>query len=224
MNTMKKLNQRLTFRFTLFHVSALLMFVTFSFEAHAQDTVAKREITLNGTAAGGVVSLMEVSPVYAGFVSVVTTQGESAEVVLNRLADEICRSDPFNWHNSPESRRYWVKITGNTLTLPGSGFRYVFSGTDKGFVILRPALSVSGSFDVERHQVSLCWINPPEQYDEIKVGSLTLPPHATNCVYECKLSETRTVPWGGVMGKRGESFSPPASIIIVQQRIGLWSK
>lgn len=212
-NTVKKVSQELSFGHVSFHVLAFLMFATFSFGTYA-STLSKADIALNGTAKGGVVSFMEVAPIEAGFVSVVTTQGESAEVVLQRLVDEIVRSDPFNWHNSPESRRYWMKIAGNTLTLPSVGWRYCFSGIDKGFAIPKPVLSVSGSYDAERQQVSLSWINPPETYDVIQVGSLTFPPNTTNCEYKCQLGKRKHMSFGLVRGKRGETLSPPASVII----------
>ncbi|HPY30001.1 MAG TPA: hypothetical protein PLT00_08080 [Verrucomicrobiota bacterium] len=189
------------------------MFAAFSFEIQG-GTMPKMEITLNGIANGGTVSLMEIVPIYAGFVSIVTTQGESAEVVLNRLADEVCGSDLFNWGRPLKPRPQFVKVTGNTLTLPSVGFRYCFSGTDKGFAIPKPMLSVSGTYDAEKQQVSLYWIIPGEQYDTIISGPEALSPHATNCVYEVKPSERRifSAPW--VIGKRGEAYSPPAGVAI----------
>lgn len=197
----------------LFGVLACLMFTTCSFKAYA-ITVPKTDITLNGTAAGGVLSLTQVLPVYAGFVSVVTTQGESAEMVVRRLADEICRSQSLNLDYTADPCRF-LKVTSNTLTLPTSGsVLYCFAGTDKGFVIPKPVSSVSGSYDAERRQVSLSWINPPEQYDAIQVGSLTFPPNTTNCVLACTPSKSKRISVGAVMGKRGGSLSPPASVII----------
>jgi hypothetical protein len=210
---MKNVNQILTFGHVITCILALSLFVAFSFDGRA-DTVSTTDITLNGTAQGGVLSLSELIAVDAGFVSVATTQGESAEMVLNRLADEVCRSSSFNWHRPLLPRPPYVKVTGNTLTLPLTGLRYCYSGTDKGLVSLKPLLSVSGSFDVEKHQVSLSWINPPDQYDAIDVGGQTLPPNATNCVYACDPSEREHISFGLVRGKRGDIFSPPASIII----------
>jgi hypothetical protein len=154
-------------------------------------------------------------PIDAGFASVATTQGESPEVVLNRLADEVWRFDRFNfWHRPLETRPEFVKVAGNTLTLPSVGFRYSFSGTDKGFVSLKPVLSVSGSYDTEKHEVTLSWINPPEQYDAIVAGGNTFPPNTTNCVYACDPSKRDHMSSGLVVGKRGDALSPPASIVI----------
>jgi hypothetical protein len=176
--------------------------------------LAAETVTLNGTAEGGVVSLMEVLTIQAGFVSVVTTQGESAEMVLNRLADEVCRSDQFNWRRPLQPRPAFLKASGNTLTLPSVGLRYCFSGTDMGFAIPKPVLSVSGCYDTEKNQVSLSWINPSEAYDVIRVGSLTFPPHTTNCVYACQPGKRKWMSLALVMGMRGESLSPPASVDI----------
>ena len=191
-------------------ILVLSLFAAFSFDGRA-DTPSTTDITLNGTAQGGMVSIMELLPIDAGFASVVTTQGESAEVVLNRLADEVCRSSSFNWHRPLQPRPPFIKVTGNTLALPLSGLRYGFTGTDKGFVSLKPVLSVSGTYDAEKHQVNLSWINPPEEYDAIDIGGQTFPRNATNCVYACDPNHMSS---GLVRGKNGNAFSPPASIII----------
>jgi hypothetical protein len=210
---MKTINQDLTFSHVLFGVWAILIFATFSFDAHGEPVFSTTDVTLSGTAQGGVVSLSEISPIYAGFVSVVTTNGESAEAVLNRLADEVCRSSSFRWHRPFQPRPSKVKVAGNRLSLPFFGLQYACSGTDKGFEILKPMLSVSGSYDVDKKQVTLSWINPSEQYDVIKVGSLTFPPNTTNCVYACVPSRNH-VSLASVTGKRGDAFSPSAAIII----------
>jgi len=206
---MKNINQKITLDFVLLRLVFFLMFAAFSFTACATE-ISTTDITLNGTAQGGVLSLSEILPIGAGFVSVVTTQGESAEVVLNRLADEVCRSSSFNWHRPLQPRPQYVKVTGNMLTLPLTGLRYCYSGTDKGFVNLKPVLSVSGSYDAGKHEVSLSWINPPEEYDAIDVGE-TLPQNATNYVFAC---DPNRMCCGLVRGKKGNAFSPPASIII----------
>jgi hypothetical protein len=75
-------------------------------------------------------------------------------------------------------------------------------------------LSVSGSYDAEKQRVNLSWINPPETYDVIMAGGLTFPPNTTNCEYECQLDEKSRISFGVVLGKRGDTFSPPASVII----------
>lgn len=209
---MKRNNQRFTFGHAAIRLVFFPMFAALSFECCATE-ISTTAITLNGTAQGGVLSLSEILPIGAGFASVVTTQGESVEVVLNRLADEVCRSSSFNWHRPLQPRPAYVKVAGNTLTLPLTGLRYCFSGSDQGFVNLKPVLSVSGSYDAEKHQVSLSWINPPEQYDAIDVGK-TFPPKTTNCVFACDPSNREHMFVGLVRGKRGDIFSPPASIII----------
>lgn len=211
---MKIVNRKLKLRHVFSCVLAFLMSATLSFEARAQYGLPKTVVTLGGTAEGGVVSLMEVVPIYAGFVSVVTTQGESAETVLNRLADELCRSDLFNWGRPLQPRPQFLKVTGNTLTLPSVGFPYGLSGTDKGFAIPKPVLSVSGRYDAEKRQVSLFWINPPETYDAIVVCGKILPPNTTSCVFACEPSNREYIFFGLVRGKRADTFSPPASIVI----------
>lgn len=194
-------------------ILVLSLCIAFSLEVHA-GSASTTAIMLNGTAKGGLLSLSEIIYIYAGFVSVTTTQGESAETVLNRLADEVCRSDSFNWHRPLQPRPQFIKVAGNTLTLPLSGLRYGFSGTDKGFVNLKPVLSVSGFYDAKRHEVNLTWMNPAETYDAIQVGSRSFPPNTTNCVYACDPSERQHMSSGLVRGKRGNVFSPPAFIVI----------
>ena len=207
---MKTNAQTVKFGYAWICVSIL---ATLSFNARA-STVFTTPITLDGTAQGGTLSLTELVPIYGGFVSIVTTQGESAEVVLHRLAGEVGRSDRFSGH---QPRPQFVKVAGNTLTLPSAGLRFGFSGTDKGLVSLKPVLSVSGSYDREKHQVRVSWINPPEQYDAIVVGGpsgYSFPPNTTNWVYACDPSERDHMASGLVVGKRGNTLSPPASIII----------
>jgi hypothetical protein len=190
-----------------------LTLAPFLFEANAMGA-STTIVTLNGTAQGGVLSLYEVLTIGAGFASVTTTQGESTESVLNRLADEVCRSDSFNWGRPLQPRPSYVRVTGNQLTLPFTGLQYGFSGSDKGFVSVKPVLSVSGSYDAEKHQVNVSWINPPGQYDAIETGGQMLPPNTTNFVYECDPDAKGHICGGLVRGKRGDVYSPYASIIV----------
>lgn len=208
---MKKNNQKLKCGYALVYS---LMLAFFSLDADAVGTISTTDITLKGNAQGGVLSLSEVLPIGAGFASVVTTQGESAESALNKLADEVCRSSSFNWHRPLQPRPSYVKVAGNTLTLPFVRLKYAFSGSDKGFVTLKPVSSVSGSYDAEKHQVNLSWVNPQEQYDVIQVGSLTFPANTTNCSYACDPSEREHMSCAIVVGKRGDVFSALASITI----------
>ena len=211
-------NQGSAFGRAMIFILVCLMFTALSCQRHAGQRYAGQKastttVTLHGAAQGGVLSLYEILPIGGGFASVVTTQGESTEAVLNRLLDEVCRSDSFNWRRPLQPRPSYVKVTGKTLTLPLTGLQYGFSGTDKGFVSVKPVLSVSGSYDGDKWQVRMSWINPPGQYDAIDAGGQMLLPNATNFVCQW-------IPHGGIAfpclirGKRGDVYSPPAFIDI----------
>ncbi len=154
------------------------------------------------------------------FVSVHTTNGESGEIVMKRLAAEIERSDPFGWYGDQSIKVIKriprmvpdVQLTNNTVTLRGG--LYALTGNDKGFAILESALSFSGSYDAERNQIVLSWLNPSNQYDNIEVSGKALPPGATNCVFDWKQRETGGLfpYWIGVVMRRGQMISPPVSI------------
>ena len=200
------------------HALTLLVIVACCLKCHGQNKFATTEIRLNGTASSGVLALAELSSIYGGFAAVVTTQGESSESVLQRLADEIASSDSFYWLATPENRRQLVKVAGNTLKLPYAGSGYYFSGTDKGFDVPSPVFGVSGSYNSLSNQVTLTWVNPPEQQDEIRVGPLRLPPYATSCVYSWTPSETRRKTWGVVVIERGGCCHRLPAYILPQTR------
>jgi hypothetical protein len=195
-----------------------LLIAAFSLEVHAAR-FGTIDITLNGTAQGGVLSLSEIQPLGGGFVSVTTTQGESAEAVLNRLADEVCRSSSFGWVRPLQPRPDYLKVTGgNTLTLPFFLSQYGFSGSDPGFVSVKPVLSVSGSYDAEKNQVKLSWVNPSDQYDAIYIGedpsTNIYPANTTNCLMTVYSKKWNIMAFLQIRGKRGDVYSPVASIVV----------
>lgn len=71
-----------------------------------------------------------------------------------------------------ESRKFWggggrVKASRGAIRLPGGG--YIFAGTERGLGIPEPPLSLSCSYDSERDEVALRWVNPAGGYDSILV-------------------------------------------------------
>jgi hypothetical protein len=197
---------------------SLIVIPASAIQVHASTAGQEQKVTLNGTAAGGVMSLVLVGQLWPASASIQTTSGESAESVVGRMAEEINRSDPFGFrslggfpvtHSGPEPK---AVAAGNTLSLPGS--EYVFTGSDRGFAMLKPILSFSGCYDSERQQVTFHWINPTEHYNEIKVSGLRLPPGKASCSFDWKGNETNSIfpYWLGAVLKRGQLSSPPASI------------
>ena len=202
-------------------LAALFMVVVgFDFESFAQAGTPRQRISLDGTASGGIVSVFVAQQLCPRFVSIQTTQGESAENVVRRLVEAISQTDPFGWKGDqfvtitpgPARRVPDVEMAGNTLTLLGR--KYVLSGSDKGFLVLSPPLSVSGSYDPGNQTVTISWVNPSSQYDEIQVSGNALLPGATNYVFDWTGHETNDIfpYWLGVVVKRGDVSSPPASI------------
>jgi hypothetical protein len=193
---------------------------------------APQRIKLTGTAVGGVVSLGQMNATFPYFASIQTTQGESAESVLKQLAAVINESDPFCvWSNRYVTRSHdrgssglAAVVEGTELIMP-NGRRYIFSGTDRGFNIPKPAMSVSATYDPHEKLIMLSWINPSDQYDEIDAGGLILPAGTTSCTYDrAGMSANDIIPeWLGVVLRRGKTYSPPASILLgenSQQELG----
>jgi hypothetical protein len=144
------------------------------------STLETHSITLKGNASGGVLKLVELLNRNARYVLISTTVGEPAESVANRLASVLNESNPFGWWGNigraSEGNR--VIVNGDSLErLPGSLGMYVLAGTEKGLDIPSPPLSLSCSYDADKDQIVLHWINSPEGYDDIFVimGNPPLP-------------------------------------------------
>ena len=153
------------------------------------------EIELNGTASGGVLVLAIWNrPEY---VSVETKSGESAESVVNRLAAKINAGDPFHWWGD-RSKVDWrpgesggVKAVGNTLSGLGSGM--ILTGTEQGLGIPKPPLFLSGSYDPEKKQVVLQWVNPAQEHDRIQCSGKRLAPGTSVCTFELREFGDRSI-------------------------------
>lgn len=133
------------------------------------------DLVLKGTASGGSLVLAKNRNRTVKYVSIQTFQGESAESVAQRLADNI------NWHTSMETEvvkydqnllwvgGYQVSASGATLRLPLGPGAYILAGTETGLGIPNPPLSLSCSYDEVKDQVVLRWINPLGGYDFVFV-------------------------------------------------------
>jgi len=135
------------------------------------STVLTTEYEFQGVASGGSLILAESFNRNARFVSIQTYAGESAESVASRLAEAINQTNPFEWGgvrlgDTP------VHSSGATLSglLGGGKAGYMFAGSETGLGIPEPPLSVSCSYDQEKDQILVNWINPTGGYDRIHVG------------------------------------------------------
>jgi len=206
-------------------VNRIILFAIVVLNSSSHAEAQEHKITLGGVANGGILSLTKVSYRSASFVSIQTTQGESANSVLKRLATEINKSDllaPSGWFNGSSGIRIVAEARGDALVMPGF-YRYAFTGTDTGFVIPKPILSFSGSYDSDKNQVVFHWLNPGEHNNEIHLSGSTLPADATSFISDWKGAKTRSSDddffpyWLGIVFERGKTelgvtVSPPAGI------------
>lgn len=130
--------------------------------------MATYEIGLTGTARGGIVYLAQRSAGDREYVSVETKSGESAEVVLERLASALNKR--HGWDVHPK---------GNTLSLPRM---YVLSGTETGLGIPEPPVSFTVWFDAQQGRLLCYWENPKGRYERIHSPGGWLSPGATQAV------------------------------------------
>jgi hypothetical protein len=141
----------------------------------APSRLAKVNIPFRGTASGGVLILGGAFGRNTPFVSVNTSPGEPAELVLFRLAEAIASSENlFEWPRSTDSDsnntiqfRVARLTEGNTLSLPGAPGKYFLAGTERGLAIPEPIESLSCSYNKERDEVVINWMNHPAEYDKI---------------------------------------------------------
>jgi hypothetical protein len=137
--------------------------------------IATWELSFKGTASGGTLVLAKTLNRTVKYVSIQTSQGESAETVAQRLVDTI------NGHNSRQTEDiqydpHWLWIggykanaSGSNVTLPGSPDDYVIAGSERGLGIPQPPHSLSCSYDKQKNEVILHWINPESEFDLILV-------------------------------------------------------
>lgn len=131
-------------------------------------------LRLEGTAKGGELVLLEMRNPNPRYLRIDTYPGESAEVVLARMAAAIVENRPFNPY------QVWnVRAEGNFMvSLPGNPGSYTLAGTETGLGIPPPPTSLSASYDPDAQEVSLYWENPDESYDALG-GSIPVQPGRT---------------------------------------------
>jgi len=151
--------------------------------------MATKAIQFKGAASGGELILANTLNRNAKYVSIDTNPGESGESVASRLAAAIVEA----W--SKKNMRFAVRSNGDLLEgLPLDHF--LLAGTEQGFGIPRPPLSLTCVYDKENDQVILRWENPPNGYHHIAIilnwsnydhrGGFGLPGTATSFVIDLK--------------------------------------
>jgi len=133
-------------------------------------TQAQYCLTFAGEATGGTFVLYDYADGRARCASVETMPGESAEKVINRLADVIEETNPFDWViiGSRENTRIVTAAAGELRGLIGGTF--FTAGTEIGLNIPKPPHSLTCNPNWEANSISLKWTNPPLQiYDSIHI-------------------------------------------------------
>jgi hypothetical protein len=137
------------------------------------------DIPFKGNATGGKLVIGYISDphfVHTSIVSINTSNGESPESVVNRLATAISSSDAIfsSVRKNPKAaeimeimRKEMAK--GNTLSIRGRLVDYILAGTETGLGIPRPPLCLSCSYNKEARTIDVRWINPSGdcQYDSL---------------------------------------------------------
>jgi len=138
--------------------------------------IARTMIPFKGTASGGTLVIGGAEdPHYAHLVSITTSPGESAESVVSRLARAIAYSNSiFNYNRAAwEVDRDGVAANmalGSTLRIMGFPGGWLLAGTETGLGIPKPPLFLSCSYDKDANKLEVKWINPPGEYDSIKIN------------------------------------------------------
>lgn len=157
-------------------VIVLLILGVCSWEAASQEEpppmeMATHEITFEGQATGGTLTLGDTPRRISRFVSIQTTPGEFPESVAHRLFEARTQFPEFMKCCG------FIGTEGGSLIL--SGFpeegEYILGGTERGLGIPDPPTSLSAFYDPAADQILLNWDVPPSGYDLIRVVFDALP-------------------------------------------------
>jgi len=131
-------------------------------------------ITFTGEASGGTLIMSENLGRNVIYVAIETKAGEPVEKVVERLANIIEETNPFDWMITPiGERKFGERIVtssgGDLQGLVGSCVQYMTAGTETGLGIPQPPHSLTANYDPNSKKVSLRWINPPGGYDSVRI-------------------------------------------------------
>jgi len=124
--------------------------------------------TFTGEASGGTLIMWDNLGRNARFVAVETIAGESAETAIERLAEKINETDPFDWE-FPKGKKLVTSSGGELRGILGGCGDYMFAGTETGLGIPQPPHSLTANYDPNLKKIALKWINPPGGYDSVRI-------------------------------------------------------
>ncbi len=163
----------LLYRPLALHIAVLFAVIyaapVYGYEGHhdgGASTFLTTEYQFQGVASGGTLIMAGTSGRNARFFSIETQAGESAESVVNRLAEYIDENNPFEWGGFRTGQKRITAEGGILGSLVGG---YMFAGTETGLGIPEPPLSVSCTYDQDKDRILVRWTNPPGGYDHISV-------------------------------------------------------
>jgi len=127
------------------------------------------EFNFKGTASGGTLIIGDTLSRNARFASVETYQGESADSVINKLAEEIVyNSHLFGMSDNVDREEQVQQMTsGGKLRIVGCPTSYFITGTETGLGIPKSPKFLSCRYDKENKKLYVKWINPSEDYDNV---------------------------------------------------------
>jgi hypothetical protein len=125
-------------------------------------------LTFTGQASGGTLIMWDNLGRNARYIAIETIAGEPAETAIERLANAIDETNPFDWLGFQTGKKR-VTSSGSELQgiLGGCG-SYMFAGTETGLGISRPPHSLTCNYDPNLKKLKIKWINPSaDAYDHI---------------------------------------------------------
>jgi len=166
--------------------AAILIVTLVHVKCYGDDTKFVEKIVLTGVSSGGLLTVDR--PTFGATTLFVTnTHGDTAEIVIARLADKINQS----WRDENRVADPSAKIvsySGNALELPALCAEWATAGTEHGFGIPQPPKSISGYYNVTTSRLVLFWKNPVRPYDQVALGAIrSFPGDTTNCALNLQL-------------------------------------
>jgi len=168
--------------------------------------VGTTKIPFKATATGGTLVFGHGRARSPDFVSVNTFAGESAELVVSRLATAIAHSNRiFDYSGTPLEVRDAIAARtalGNTLELRAAPAFFV-AGTETGLGIPKPPLFLSCSYDKQADEFQVKWNNPLGEY-----GYIDLRWHFNKVRAPGKYHDIDVGPYSGTVREGGDRSIP----------------
>ena len=162
------MNNRIKSRMNLVNgvLPAVMVSLLFAGAVAYASTIMRTTIPLSGTASGGTLVIGYGSR-SSHFVSINTSQGESAESVVKRLAEAVAQSNRIfdfsraAWEVDREALASRMAV-GTKIQIKGRP--YFLAGSDTGLGIPKAPLFLSCSYAEDSGEIKVRWVNPPGEY------------------------------------------------------------